>query len=255
MIKSPDNKYFIIDSGKSGYDGGASQAKIILLKYLKDKGIKEIETFIITHFDNDHSGGAVDLIQNLKIKNVFINSFEDTSLVSKKIYKILKETNTNTILITDDKTVYKKNDFAVNVYTAGLNGKNIDNENSIITVVSNEKFDALFMGDAGIEAYGKIKNKISDKNIEVLKVGHHGGKNVVNKEMLKNMKSAIISVGFNTYGHPNPITLNTLEKSGVKIYRTDKSGAIKIVSKGNKYKFYTFINKKFVLKSDEMVCE
>ena len=53
------------------------------IKYLKDKGIKNLEGMIITHFDNDHSGGAVDLYNNLKIKSTYINSFNDTSFTSK----------------------------------------------------------------------------------------------------------------------------------------------------------------------------
>ena len=68
LIKTPQNKYFIIDSGKSGYKGGKSQAKFIILEYLKDKGIKNIDGLIITHFDSDHAGGAVDLIEKLNIK-------------------------------------------------------------------------------------------------------------------------------------------------------------------------------------------
>ena len=54
LIKTPKNKYFLIDTAKSGYMGGKSQAEIIVLKYLKDKGIKNLEGMIITHFDNDH---------------------------------------------------------------------------------------------------------------------------------------------------------------------------------------------------------
>ena len=42
-IKTPQNKYFIIDTGKMPYKSGNSQAKIIMLKYLKDRGIKNIE--------------------------------------------------------------------------------------------------------------------------------------------------------------------------------------------------------------------
>ena len=39
MIKTPDNRYMMIDTGKSGYNGGKSQAEMLILKYFKDNGI------------------------------------------------------------------------------------------------------------------------------------------------------------------------------------------------------------------------
>ena len=41
LIKTPDNKYLIIDTAKAGYNGGKSVAEILILKYLLDRGIKE----------------------------------------------------------------------------------------------------------------------------------------------------------------------------------------------------------------------
>ena len=38
LIKTPQKKYFLIDTGKSAYLSGNSQAKNIMIKYLKDKG-------------------------------------------------------------------------------------------------------------------------------------------------------------------------------------------------------------------------
>lgn len=37
LIKTPDNKYLMIDTAKSGYNGGKSQAKMLILKYLMDR--------------------------------------------------------------------------------------------------------------------------------------------------------------------------------------------------------------------------
>ncbi|DAB14948.1 TPA: hypothetical protein CPT97_07685, partial [Candidatus Gastranaerophilales bacterium HUM_17] len=65
LIKTPDNKYLMIDTAKSGYNGGKSQAKMLILKYLMDRGINNIDTIIVTHFDNDHCGGAVDLMEGV----------------------------------------------------------------------------------------------------------------------------------------------------------------------------------------------
>jgi competence protein ComEC len=232
LIKTPQNKYFLIDSGKMPYNGGKTQAKMIVLEYLKDHRIKNIEGFVITHFDSDHAGGAIDLINNLNIKNVYVNSLSDKSHLAKKIYKCTNyKKNTHILLAKNNQIIYTEGNLKIKNFVAGLDS---DNENSIITLISHRRagllsrrhntnaalataphddFDELFMGDAGVEAFERIK-KYLPEHVEILKVGHHGAKNVVNKAFLDriNPDVAIISTGINNYGHPNGVTLNLLEQ-------------------------------------------
>ncbi len=236
LIKTPEEKYFIIDTGKSAYKGGTSQAKIIILKYLKDHGIKDIEGLIITHFDNDHSGGAVDLIENLNIKNVYINSYTNKSYTSVNIYKTLKEKRIHTHLAKNNDEIYKEPNLTLKTFKADMKE---DNENSIITLLQYYDFETLFMGDAGIDAFNAVKKNVPH-NVEVLKVGHHGARGVVDNNMIKhlNPKVSLISTGLNTFGHPNKGTLDILRAT--LIYRTDKNNSIKITTDGSIYKILTF---------------
>lgn len=253
LLKTPQDKYFLIDSGKMAYKGGKTQAQMIILAYLKDNGIKNIEGFIITHFDSDHAGGAVDLINNLNIKNVYVNSFDDKSPLAQKIYDCVKnKKNTHLILAKNNQIVYKEGNLTIKDFIAGLkNGGNSDefeNENSIITLVSDKNFEELFMGDAGVVAFNKIKNYLPN-DIEILKVGHHGAKNVINKAFLDriNPQVAIISTGLNNYGHPNGVTLNILQSHKIKVLRTDRQNSIRIDEENNHYKVYSYRKDKYVL--------
>lgn len=252
LVKTPQNKYFIIDTGRAGYKGSKAQANSIIIKYLKDRGIKNIEALIITHFDNDHSGGAVDIMNNLNIKQVYINSFSDKTMTSVNIYKTIKELQIPVKLPTNNTDIYQENDFQLRTYFANSEE---DNEKSIITLLSYKDFDMLFTGDAGIKAFNKLKKDIPH-NIEILKVGHHGGPHVVNSEMLNHLgtKVSIISTGPNAFGHPNRGTLDILRKTD--IYRTDLNNSIKISSDGKIYTIYTFDRyKKKYKKSKELVSE
>lgn len=119
----------------------------------------------------------------------------------------------------------------------------VDNENSLITLVQYSKFNMLFTGDAGIVAFNQLKAQLP-KDITILKVGHHGAKNVVNKSMIDylNPKISLISVGTNNYGHPNKNTLQVLHNTD--IYRTDINHSIKIEVSPKKYKIYTYDSNK-----------
>ena len=251
LIKTPMNKYFFIDTGKNAYKSGNTQAKIIMLKYLKDRGIKNIEGVIVTHFDNDHAGGTVDLIENLKVKNLYLNDSKASTETAKNIFDTAKNINQSILYVKNNDEIYSENDLILKTYKADIDGKNQSNDSSTITLLSYKDFDTLFMADGGIETFKQIKKYIP-RNIEVLKVGHHGGAQVVDKSMCEYLNNdvSIISTGVNSFGHPNQGTLDILRNT--KILRTDMMNSIKISTDGNIYKIYTYnsYDKKYKLREN-----
>ena len=96
------------------------------------------------------------------------------------------------------------------------------------------------MGDAGLKVEEEILKKYNVKDIDVLKVGHHGSKTSSGKTFINNVnpKYGIISVGKNNrYGHPNKEVLDNLKNS--TIYRTDIDGSIIFKIKYKKIKIHT----------------
>ena len=243
LIKTPDNKYVMIDTGKSGYNGGKSQAEILISKYLLDRGIKKIDTIIVTHFDNDHCGGVVDLINGVKVSNLYVNSKDHESNAAKNIYKSAKENNVNLILAANNQSVFDEDGLKITNYIVpNVNGIG-DNEASIVTLVSYKDFKMIFTGDSGVGTFEKLK-KFLPPNISVLKVGHHGANGVLSRQMLNylNPKQAIISVGTNKFGHPSIRTLELLK--GIELYRTDINNSIRIDVNDKGYKVLLFNSKR-----------
>lgn len=241
LIKTPQNKYFMIDTGKAPFESGNSQAKIIMLKYLKDRGIKNLEGVIVTHFDNDHSGGTSEIITNTKVKTLYLNNTKTETQTAKNIFKTAKKIHQNYKIVQHNQQIYTEKDFKIRTFKADISGKDTDNECSTITLVSYKDFDMLFMGDAGVKSFEQVQKDIPNK-IEVLKVGHHGGPKVVNEQMLNylNNEVSLISTGVNYFGHPNKGTLDILRKT--EILRTDIHHSIKISTDGKFYKIYTYAN-------------
>lgn len=251
LIKTPENKYFFIDTGKSPYKSGNSQAKVIMLKYLKDRGIKELEGVIVTHFDNDHSGGTSEFIKNLNVHTLYLNSREKATTTAKEIFKTINNTHQNTYFVKNNETIYSEPKLNIKTFKANIDGNNHSNESSTITLLSYKDFDMLFMGDAGVEAFNVVQDALPH-NVEVLKVGHHGGPRVVDKKMLEHLdnKISLISTGINYFGHPNRGTLDILRNT--KILRTDILNSIKITTDGFSYKIYSYDahDKKYKLKEN-----
>ena len=240
LIKSPNNKYFLIDTGKQQYGTSGSQAKYIIIKYLKDKGINKLEGLILSHFDSDHAGGTIDILKNLEVKTLYIsNTYEDT-ILSNTINNYIKENNIKTTIINSDEIkIAQENDFTLFAIKPKGAGIETENEKSIITLLENKNKKILFMGDANTKSFSVLPDKYK-KQINVMKSGHHGAMNTINKEMLDNTDLFVISTGTNVYNHPHPNTIKLLQNNNKKYYRTDYYNAIKLVLYADKIKTYSF---------------
>ncbi len=241
LIKTPENDYIMIDTGKAGYKGGKSQAEIIVLKYLKDKGIKSLNSLIVTHFDNDHCGGAVDILRGLDVKAIYVNDLKHNSYSANSIYRAAQENNTKIILAHNNQVLYDKKGLKL-TNLLGLSTDN-DNENSIITLLEYKDFTMLFTGDAGVNGIKKVLANIP-QNIKVLKVPHHGAIGGLDSEIINylNPKYSLISVGENKFGHPAIYTLKIL--ADTKILRTDIDNSIFIKVNEGGIKLFTYDLKK-----------
>lgn len=126
---------------------------------------------------------------------------------------------------------------------------NAINNNSLVCKLIYKNFSMLFTGDIEEIAEKAILSKYINKtellNADILKVAHHGSKTSSIKEFISavNPKYAVIGVGKdNKFGHPSEKTLETLNDKNVKIYRTDISGEIVIITDGDSVKVKSFLN-------------
>ena len=251
LLKSPKNEYFMIDTGKAGYNGGKTQAEFIVEKYLKDKGIKRLNSIIVTHFDNDHAGGAIPLMDYGTPERIYLNSDKADTQTSYQIFKYLKtHTEVKPCYPQNAEIIYSEPNFRVINYRADYKGDNSDNENSLVTLVEAYDKKLLFTGDAGEVALTKLRQDLPS-DLDLLKVPHHGARGVLNKDLLDKFspKYSVISVGKNVYGHPSRETLDLL--ANFKVLRTDVNNSIKISvdKKGLNVLNYDLKKKKFTLVS------
>lgn len=236
LIVSEKGKSILIDTGgsikynKEDWKKRKREFNLYIssvIPFFKSIGLKKIDYLFLTHGDNDHLGYSQDLIDNFKVDNIIINKGKVNYAESKLEYEFIEEQ-------------YNID----NVYITSLN--NIDygneNDNSIVLYVVIDEYKFLFMGDAGIEVEEDLMKKYNLKDIDVLKVGHHGSKTSSSRLFIEYItpKYSIISVGENNkFGHPNDSVLETLNKS--KVYRTDKHGTIVFNINNNKLLIETCI--------------
>jgi competence protein ComEC len=111
------------------------------------------------------------------------------------------------------------------------------NNDSLVLKLKYRNRTLLLPGDAEKQAeHTMLQENSADLRADVLKVGHHGSKNSTIQEFLDAvaLTIAIISSGEdNPYGHPSPELLERLEASGARVLRTDRDGAVQILTDGD----------------------
>lgn len=242
LIELPHNKgNILIDTGGiTKYDKFIERKKEYsiaidsLIPFFKSKGIKKIDFLILTHGDNDHMGEAINLVENFKIDNVIFNNGTYNSL-ELDLINILKKYNINYYQKKEKLNIGIHNFYFLNDI---IYDNENDNSNVIYTVINGVKI--ILMGDAGANVEKELIKRYNLKDIDILKVGHHGSNTSSSKDFIDsiNPKYSLISVGENNrYGHPKESVLDILKKSF--IYRTDQDGSIMFKIKNNKLEIIT----------------
>jgi len=105
------------------------------------------------------------------------------------------------------------------------------NVQSLVMLARWGRFEMLLTGDAEAEAV-----PLDPGPIDVIKVAHHGSADRGLADLLAHSAPALalISVGSgNSYGHPAPETLATLEDHDVDLLRTDRDENISLNVSGD----------------------
>ena len=97
FIVTPHNKTILIDGGGSE-NGSFDVGKSTLLPYILNRGFNSIDTIVISHFDSDHVGGILYVMQEVNVKNVVIGKqFKDCENY-EEFKKIVNEKKINVII-------------------------------------------------------------------------------------------------------------------------------------------------------------
>lgn len=226
LIVTANNDAILIDAGE---DRDAEAIIEVIAEY----DIPDIDLMVLTHPHADHIGGAQTILETYMVKEVMMSSYPATS----KLFNNLVATMENQDLIVTQATVgLEKEIDDVDLTVVGVDSVPKDNNNSsIVMKVTYGTVDIMFTGDAEVPAEEIILSNDFDFSAEVLKVGHHGSETSSSEPFVDaiNPKIAVISCGIdNKYGHPNQITLDTLNNRNIQTYRTDLLGTITLTIDG-----------------------
>jgi competence protein ComEC len=227
FIESPTGVQILIDAGPS---------RKVLSELSKVMPVfdRSLDAIIMTHPDQDHIGGSLDVLKNYSVGSVFesgvlvdSNTYQNlkTEIENKKIPDFLARRGTRLDLGGGAFLDILFPDRDVSSWET--------NGGSIVAKLSYGNNSIMLTGDAPVKTEKIILAENSAENLhsDILKLGHHGSRSSTSSEFLKAIspKIGLISVGLNNrYGHPHQEILDLLKNFGVQVFRTDQLGQIKI---------------------------
>ncbi len=209
LIRAPLNSdNILIDTGKpSAYNS--------LKTYLDAKSIYVMNTLIITHNDNDHSGNKTNIQKDYVVKQC-IETHQTT--IQSSIFTLQ---DINEIQSEDE------------------------NDSSIVNVMNFNDKQVCLMGDASTKTEEEIIHKYPTLSCDILKLGHHGSSTSSSNQFLDIVRPeiALISSGaYRIYHHPSEETIQKLLKRHIPYFDTKTSGDITILCF---WKIRVFITSRF----------
>lgn len=212
----------LVDCGGNG----ESSAGDVAADHLAASGRDSLDLLVLTHLDDDHFNGVAQLLYRLDVKSIAVPDVEGVEALAE----LAAQEGAQLTLITEIQSV-KLGKAAITIYPPL--GQGTSNEEGLFVLCSADEFDTLITGDADDFVERMLVKYYGLPDIELLMAGHHGSKHSTCQELLDALRPelAVISVGYNSYGHPAEETLARLEAAGTKIYRTDENGTVTIAVK------------------------
>lgn len=198
------------------------------IAYLKGCGRKKIDLLLLTHLHADHVNGVIRLMAAMPVETIAmpIQPNDDDGQL-ENILAAAEKNGTQVIYISRD-TPMSIGGIDLLLYAPGR--ANDTNERCVMAKVSLGDYDMLVTGDGSRASEQELLEGHAIGDVELLIAGHHGSRYACGGEFLESIgaDTAVISVGYNTFGHPTNETLERLEAYGYNIYRTDLNGSVEI---------------------------
>ncbi len=255
LVVSPNGKTMLIDGGGAfgGFPGqqehsGSDPGEEAVSPYLWSRGFQKLDVVVLTHAHQDHIGGLTAILQNFRVGALWIGR----EVTSSSLARLEQFAHEQRIPVMPESRGQKflwdgvAGEFLWPHIPASDIAANPANNDSLVLRLHYGDRTVLLPGDAEKQAEHEIlaENGETFLRSDVLKIGHHGSRNSTTPEFLAAVQPrlAVISAGENKpYGHPNPELLERLEREQVRVLRTDRDGAVRILTDGTRIEVTCFV--------------
>jgi competence protein ComEC len=249
----PDGHTMLVDGGGlagsewvGGYRSGTDVGEEVVSPYLWSRGLKRLDVVALTHADHDHEDGLHAVLTNFRVGELWIGR-EDERAAFRGLLDEARAAGIPIVI----RTQGEETDWSgarVNVLwpPAAAPRQLSSNDTSLVLRLSDGPAHFLLTGDIEKSTEDALVSEHVPLASDFLKVPHHGSKTSSAAEFLASVspRFAAVSVGeANPFGHPSESVVERYEQDGVRLLRTDRDGAVTVLTDGTNLSVRTFMEK------------
>lgn len=243
LVIETASRTLLYDAGPRYYGGGDAGERV-LAPFLHARGVRRIDTLVVSHADQDHAGGLRSLLQAFAA-DVSYASFDVAAHLRREAARSsqpdLAEANlpgsrreceagmtweSDGVLL---RFVHPQHDAAARAQEKS--GRIDTNARSCVLVVQGRHHALLLPGDAGVAQEAAYAPALP--RIDVVAAPHHGSSTSSGAALIRAVGPAqiIIQAGYlNRFRHPAARVVSHWQAAGASVWRTDLQGAVTVES-------------------------
>jgi competence protein ComEC len=235
LLRLPSGRSLLVDA--AGAPGRFDMGDRVLVPALLARGVTRLDTFVLTHPDLDHLGGALSVFSDLHPARMIegvapARHRERGALVGAAAAAgmSVEALRAGSSLSIDGVTIN-----VLHPPAPEWERQKVRNDDSVVLEVVFGAVALVLTGDAGEAVEPGFAARLAPARVRILKAGHHGSRTATSEALLDAVRpaAALVSAGRgNFYGHPSPLVVARLARRGIALFRTDRDGQIDVSTDG-----------------------
>lgn len=219
-------------------DGGSTDVKQVgtyrILPFLKSRGIAGIHTWFLSHLDQDHISGFLEILESgYPVGEVVCASGIVKDEAYEKIRDLLASCQINVRYLEKGELLRAETSSFCCLAPDAEVPADDRNANSLVLLYEDSGFRGFFSGDISRKeelAFCNASEGLAP--VTLYKAAHHGSAQSNAQELLKQLKPQISVISCsrdNSYGHPGEEAVANMERYGTHVAYTMHAGQVRIL--------------------------
>lgn len=197
-------------------DTGESDDETVVLNWLSELGIEEIDLLLLSHPDKDHIGNATSILNRYPVRKILMPDVKKGSKLEAELLAAIAEKEIPVEKPPAGRSELRFGSCQLELYAGRKGGYPQINDASLVAILSCEGRRVFFGGDVETKRIEELLLETLPP-CDIVKLPHHGRDEALSPSLLQRLRPKICIVTANATG---PGVARELEKQGCLVWYT-----------------------------------